>query len=122
MPKAIITNLSHDELDARARDIARRLDAGEDLPEGDYLLNYPDTTLAYRAVTPERFRLLQVLQRLGAVSVYALARELGRNYSNVHADVAALLELELVARTPDGVFVPWTAVEWRLSTATRDVA
>ena len=78
---------------------------------------YPDVTRAFRDVTPERYRLLEVLQRLGPVSIYALARELGRNYSNVHADISALLELELVARTPDGVYIPWEAVEWRLSTA-----
>jgi len=45
-----------------------------------------------------------------------LAKELGRNYSNVHTDISALLDLELVARTPEGVYVPWEAVEWRLST------
>jgi predicted transcriptional regulator len=117
MSKALITNRSHAELDAYERDRVRRAMAGEDLEEADYILNYPDVTRAFRDVTPERYRLLEVLQRLGPVSIYALARELGRNYSNVHADISALLELELVARTPDGVYIPWEAVEWRLSTA-----
>ena len=53
------------------------------------------------------------------VSIYALTKALGRNDSNVHADVSALLELGLIARTPDGVSVPWEAVEWRLSTAVK---
>ena len=26
---------------------------------------------------------------------------------------------ELVARTPEGVYIPWEAVEWRLSTAAK---
>ena len=117
MSKALITNRSHAELDAYERDRVRRAMAGEDLEEADYILNYPDVTHAFRDVTPERYRLLEVLQRLGPVSIYALARELGRNYSNVHADISVLLELELVARTPDGVYIPWEAVEWRLSTA-----
>lgn len=56
---------------------------------------------------------------VGMVSIYALTKALGRNYSNVHADVSALLELGLIARTPDGVSVPWEAVEWRLSTAVK---
>jgi len=119
MSKALITNWNHVELDAYERDRVRRAMAGEDLEETDYILNYPDVTHAFRDVTPERYRLLEVLQRLGPVSIYALARELGRNYSNVHADISVLLELELelVARTPDGVYIPWEAVEWRLSTA-----
>ena len=117
MPKALITNWSHAEFNVRGRNLAQRIDAGEDLPDADYILNYPDVTRAFSDITPERYRLLETLQRLGTVSIYALARELGRNYSNVHADVCALLELELVARTPEGVYVPWEAVEWRLSTA-----
>lgn len=119
MSKALITNWSHAEMNAYALDRARRADAGEVLEDADYILNYADPVDAYRAITPERFRLLQRLQGLGTVSIYALAKELGRNYSNVHADISALLELELVARTPDGVFIPWAAVEWRLSTATQ---
>ena len=39
-----------------------------------------------------------------------------RNYSNVHTDIAKLEEHGLVKRTPDdGVFVPFEAVEIRLS-------
>lgn len=117
MSKALITNWSHAEFNAHGRALARRIDAGEEVPEADYILNYPEVTRAFSDITPERYRLLETLQRLGTVSIYALARELGRNYSNVHADISALLELELVARTPEGVYVPWEAVEWRLSTA-----
>lgn len=117
MAKALITNWSHAEFNANGRALARRIDAGEDLPEADYILNYVDVTHAFSDITPERYRLLETLQRLGTVSIHALARELGRNYSNVHTDINALLDLELVARTPEGVYVPWEAVEWRLSTA-----
>ncbi|MCP5197016.1 MAG: hypothetical protein H6974_09555 [Gammaproteobacteria bacterium] len=106
-------------MSAYAHDRARRADAGEDLADADYLLNYSDVTRAFHDITPERYRLLEVLQRLGTVSIYALARELGRNYSNVHSDINALLELNLVARTPAGVSVPWDAVEWQLSTVVK---
>jgi predicted transcriptional regulator len=45
-----------------------------------------------------------------------LAKETGRNYSNVHADITKLLELELVARDEKGrVFVPWDDVEISVS-------
>lgn len=70
--------------------------AGDDLPDADYILNYADVIAAYRDITPERFRLLATLQRLGTISIYALAKALERNYSNVHADVGALLDLDLI--------------------------
>jgi predicted transcriptional regulator len=116
MAKAIITNTRRADLTAYAMDIARRADAGETLPEADYVLNFENPVDAYRAVTPERFRLLQVLQSAGPLTVHALAQRLDRHYSNVHADVAALLDLGLLERTERGVRVPWDAVEWRLST------
>jgi predicted transcriptional regulator len=122
MSKAIITNWTHSELSAYERDRVRRAMANEEMEDADYILNYPDITRAFRDITPERYRLLETLQRLGTVSIYALARELGRNYSNVHSDVTALLELELISRTPEGVSVPWEAVEWRLSTAAKAAA
>jgi len=122
MRKAIITNWSHSELNAYERDRVRRAMANEDMEDADYILNYHDVKRAFSDITPERYRLLETLQRLGTVSIYALARELGRNYSNVHSDVTALLELNLIARTPEGVSVPWEAVEWHLSTAVKTAA
>lgn len=116
MAKAIITNHRRADLATYALDVARRADAGEALPDADYVLNFENPVDAYRAVTPERFRLLQALQNAGPLTVHALAQRLDRHYSNVHADVAALLDLGLLERTEHGVRVPWDAVEWRLST------
>ena len=46
------------------------------------------------------------------------AKELGRNYSNVHADVKRLLALGLIERDEDKrVFVPWTEIHIRLPLA-----
>jgi predicted transcriptional regulator len=51
----------------------------------------------------------------GPCSVYALAKEVERNYSNVHTDVGKLEEHGLVKRTPeDTVFVPFESVEIHL--------
>lgn len=92
MARAIINKHRRADLATLAMDIARRVDAGEALPEADYVLNFENPVDAYRAVTPERFRLLQVLQDAGPLTVHALAQRLDRHYSNVHADVAALLD------------------------------
>ena len=67
-------------------------------------------------MTPSRIDLLESLRQCGPCSVYALAKTVGRNYSNVHTDVGKLEEHQLVKRTPDDtVFVPFKSVEIHLT-------
>ena len=47
----------------------------------------------------------------GASSVRALAKNLSRDYRGVHADVALLIEAELIARDDRGlIYVPWSRI------------
>ena len=70
------------------------------------------------SVTPARPDLLNTLRGMGPVSVYALAKAAGRNYSNVHADIARLVDLGLVERTDDDtVLVPFDTVEIHMALA-----
>ena len=114
--KAIIGLESWGTMQARAIEIARRADAGEAIPEADYHLNFATAAQLFNELTPARLALLEVLKGLGSMSIYALARQLGRNYSNVHADISKLLELGLVEKNEAGkVFVPWDEVQIRLT-------
>lgn len=62
-------------------------------------------------ITPRRWELIERLRRDGPLTVYALAKLLGRNYKNVHGDVKALEDRGLIARVKDGrVEVPWDEV------------
>jgi len=70
------------------------------------------------ALTPARWRLLEILHREGELTVYALAKHAGRNYKNVHGDIAAMLHLGLVERTAARrIRVPWEVIsaEMRLA-------
>jgi hypothetical protein len=67
----------------------QKIDAGKRLPGADYQLD-----------SPARWNCLRVaacvchpaeLKSAGALSVYALAKRLGRSYSNVHGDIQRLL-------------------------------
>lgn len=63
------------------------------------------------ALTPARWLLLEVLKSNGALSIYALAKQVKRNYSNVHSDIGKLLALGLVEKDSNGrVFVPWDEI------------
>ena len=63
------------------------------------------------AFTPKRWELIAALREAGPMKVADLARRLGRNYKNVHADVQLLIEWLAVERDDDGrVSVPWSEI------------
>ncbi len=81
-------------------------------------LAFEDLETLLRMLTPRRWALLKELRREGPRSVRALAKVLGRDYKNVHADVKTLVRLGLITRTGHGeVLVPWESVvaEMRLA-------
>ena len=60
---------------------------------------------------PRGWELIAALREAGPLTIAALARQLGRNYKNVHSDVAQLIEWMAVERHDDGqVSVPWSQI------------
>jgi len=109
--KAIIGITRWDESKVELLDLARRIDAGERLPATDYHLNFATPSELLGALPPKRLATLRAIKSAGALSIYALAKVLGRNYSNVHADVQRLMEHGLVEKDADGhVFMPFEDV------------
>jgi hypothetical protein len=91
---------------------------GSRIPRGIRRGLPPELRICARTVLgiDDRIDLLEALRRRGPCSVYALANEVERNYSNVHTDVGKLEEHGLVKRTPeDTVFVPFESVEIHLA-------
>lgn len=65
--------------------------------------------------TPRRWALVRELKAAGPLSIYALAKRVGRNYKNVHVDVATLMEWKVVEKDQAGrVFVPYDEIDVRL--------
>ncbi|WP_271254383.1 HVO_A0114 family putative DNA-binding protein [Pseudanabaena sp. Chao 1811] len=84
----------------------------------DYHLSFESARALFSELTPARLDLLDTLSRIGASSMYALAKTAERNYSNVHTDVSRLWELGLIERSEDGmVSVPFEAIEIRFPLA-----
>ena len=104
--KAIIELTSWKTSQARALRAAKKADAGKPA-NTDYHLDFDSMASLFSDISPARMQVIETSKHLGALSVYALAKAMGRNYSNVHRDVRKLLELELLARDEDGkVYVP----------------
>jgi predicted transcriptional regulator len=128
--KAIIEVASNQDLHRRAVAAARALAAGK-IEATDLRIGFESAAQVFAELTPERLRTLETLRRtpgvspdrLGGVqSIYALAKLLGRNYSNVHGDVQRLIALGLVERDGEGVRVPFDALEIRVPLDARQAA
>ena len=69
-------------------------------------------------LTPKRWELIERLRKEGPQTIYGLAKLLDRNYKNVHTDVKALLEIDIIQETTDGkIEVPWDEIDARLNLA-----
>jgi predicted transcriptional regulator len=74
------------------------------------VLSLADLPLLLRTLTPARWELLERLREAGALSIYELAKRLGRDYKNVHTDVSRLAGIGLIEKRDGGVRVPWDVV------------
>ena len=114
--KAIIGVQSLDGFFREGKEFARRADAGEKVHDADFELSFSTPAQLVAELSPKRMELLQVLKRAGPLSIRALAKMMGRNYSNVHADVQRLIEHGLIEKdASDHVFVPWDDVVVRMN-------
>jgi predicted transcriptional regulator len=68
-----------------------------------------------RVLTGKRMELLRYVRRHSVTSVRALAKELKRDYSNVHADVKALAAAGLLEATARGVRADYDAIETKIA-------
>jgi predicted transcriptional regulator len=94
---------------------AWHLASGRRPPAPLAVLSFADLPLLLKTLTPARWALLQGLAKAGPMTVYALSKQLGRDYKNVHTDVSRLLELNLIEKDAEArVRVPWEAVRAEL--------
>jgi len=68
-----------------------------------------------RVMTGKRLELLHYVRRHKVTSVRALAKSLGRDYSNVHADVLALSAAGLLDTEDGGVQADYDVIETKLA-------
>lgn len=84
----------------------------------EHRLTFESLPRLLKELSPGRWTLLEVLRAEDQMTVYALAKRLGRHYKNVHTDVARLIELGLVEKTKEGkVLVPWDVIAAELRLA-----
>ena len=80
-----------------------------------HLLTLENLPLLLKTLSPARFELLRALREAGPISIYQLAKRLGRDYKNVHTDVTQLVACGLITRTDASVMVHWDLLRAELS-------
>ena len=88
----------------RFADVWQRAERGEPVEAEDNVTFLTWSALA-AVMTDKRHELLRHLRRHPAPSIRALARDLGRDYKRVHADVEALARVGLIERDKTAVRV-----------------
>ena len=104
--KAIIEISQRGAVKARALSGAHTLDRGGRV-SGDFRPGFETAAQLFSELTPARMALLESLKALAPVSIYALAKEVRRNYSNVHHDCAALEGHGLIEKDAARRHRPW---------------
>ena len=102
-----------DEASRRFVDAWRRAERGETFHERH--LAFESWDALARVLTGKRMALLRYVHRHDVTSVRALAKALGRDYSNVHADVQALTAAGLLDATEGGVRADYDAIETKIA-------
>lgn len=108
--KAIIEIAGNTDMHRQAMAAARAHADGR-TRAADYHLGLESAAQLFAELSTERLRALETLRRDGAQSIYALAKSLNRNYSNVYTDVQRLMALGLIERGEKGVSVPFDELE-----------
>ena len=111
--KITVGGTMEDEASRRFVDAWHRAERGESFQERHLVFESWD--VLSRVLTAKRMELLRYVRRHKVTSVRALAKALGRDYSNVHADVQALTSAGLIDPSDGGVRVDYDAIETRIA-------
>ena len=101
-----------DEASRRFIDAWHRAERGETFHERH--LAFESWDALARVLTGKRMELLRYVRRHNVASVRALSKALGRDYSNVHADVQALTAAGLLDATDGSVRADYDAIETKI--------
>jgi predicted transcriptional regulator len=104
---------SLEESGKRFVDAWHRAERGEKFRERHLAFESWDTLA--RVMTGKRMELLRYVRHNKVASVRALAKALGRDYSNVHGDVKALAAAGLLDTTDGGVRADYDSIETKIA-------
>ena len=109
MNKAQVHVGSLEDMGKRFVDAWQRAERGE--PVQEMHATFLDLEAMLSTLSPRRLDLLRHVRQHGATNTRELAAALGRDYKNVHQDVAALEAVGLLVRDGRKLTAPWDEVQ-----------
>lgn len=107
---------SLDEAFADFKTVWEKASAGVQFATPVEIVGFENAALLMKILTPRRLELLQKLHAIGTRSIRALAKELERDYSNVHQDVEILKKAGLLLQDKKGRYsMPWDKIVTEIS-------
>ena len=101
----------------RFESVWKRIERGERVTP-EHRLSFSSLPQLLKELSPARWALLEALRTKDRMTIYALAKHLGRDYKNVHTDVVRLMELGLIEKAKDDrIFVLWDVISAELKLA-----
>lgn len=93
-------------------DVWHKVESEQPLQAPIEKVSFKDQRLLFKTLTPKRFEILQHAHEQDGISIRSLAKELDRDYSNVHQDVKILHQLGLMIKDEknDKYYVPWDVI------------
>lgn len=109
--QVIVKVSSLEESLAKFKEVWAKVEQGEKLKNPIEIFSFEQASILMKVLSPKRLTLLQMLHELGKVSIRQLAKELDRDYSNVHEDVKVLTHIGMILKDKMGkYYVPWDAI------------
>ena len=118
MNKTITVGGNLREAAARVADVWHRAERGEPVEPHDTVTFLTWSALA-SVMTDRRHELLRHLHEHPAVSIRALARDLGRDFKRVHQDVTALTAAGLIERNEGALRADYTEIQTSITLSPR---
>ena len=100
---------------ANFKNVWEQAEKGEQLAAPIEILSFENASTLMKTLSPKRLELLKILHLLGEVSIRQLAKELHRDYSNVHQDVKALNQIGVILEKEGKYHVPWETIVTEIS-------
>ena len=118
-PKAHINIGSLADMGKRFATAWKQAEAGETIDQiSQTHITFLDVRTMFETLSPRRLDLLRHVRQHGAGNVRELAQTLGRDYKNVHQDVATLQSAGLLVRDGRKLTAPWDELQANVSLMT----
>ena len=112
-PKVQVNVGSLADMGKRFASAWKQAEAGETVNQTH--ITFLDVQTMFETLSPRRLDLLRHVRQHGAGNVRELAQALGRDYKNVHQDVATLQSAGLLIRDGRKLCAPWDELQANVS-------